>query len=205
MKKIAVCIPSGDMMHVDCAHSLLAAQDYLYRNRRNDIAFTYLNEKQTLLDVGRHRLVLLAQQVKADYIMWIDTDMKFKPDMIARLFDAGKDIVGAQAIMRAFPYASNTYDFDHKQVLYPPDIIEVKYIGTGFLLTKMEVFHKIGMPYFKCSFSDGSWQGEDLNFCDRARAEGYKIFCHGPISKGLYHMGVKNYGYEEPKAIEAKT
>jgi GT2 family glycosyltransferase len=168
---------------------------HVVRNRR-DIHLFFINEKQTILEVGRHRLVMNAMAIKADYILWVDTDMQFSYDTLTRLIDADKDVIGLQALMRAHPYASNAYDLEGNQVLYPDNIVEVKYIGTGLLLTKVEVFTKIGMPYFKTTYTEGHWQGEDLNFCDRVRAAGYKIYCHGPLSKSLFHLGVKKYGHE---------
>lgn len=196
--RIAICIPSGDMMHVDCAMSIMNMMAHVVRNRR-DIHILIINEKQTILEVGRHRLVINAIGLKADYILWVDTDMQFSYDSLTRLLDADKDIIGLQAVMRAHPHASNTYDMEDKPILYKDGTNEVKYIGTGFLLVKTEVFQKIGMPYFKVTYDNGKWQGEDLNFCDRARAAGYKIYCHGELSKNLYHIGNKKYGYGENK------
>lgn len=198
--KIAVCMPSGDYMHVDCAHSLNHMMIYTARERR-DIHQILINEKQTILEIGRHRLVLQAMAIKAEYILWVDSDMTFQYDSLARLVDSGKDIIGCQALMRCPPHASNTYDFEQKQVIYPENIQEVKYIGTGFLLVRTKVFETIGKPYFKTTYNDGDWQGEDLNFCDRARAAGFKIWCHGPLSKGLYHIGSKKYGYEKKEDV----
>lgn len=199
--KVAVCIPSGDLCHVDFTMSLCSAMAHVVRNRR-DIHCLIVNEKQTILEVGRHRLVCMAIGLKAEYILWVDTDMVFPYDTISRLVDSGKDIIGLQAIMRAPPHASNTYDFDRKEILYETGTKEVKYIGTGLLLTRTAVFEKIGMPYFKVTYQEDTephWFGEDLNFCDRARAAGYKIYCHCDLSKQLYHIGTKKYGYEDKK------
>ena len=195
---MAICIPSGDMMHTDCAMACMNMMAHVMRNRR-DIHLFIINEKQTILEVGRHRLVMNALGFKADYILWVDTDMQFSYDTLTRLIDSGKDIIGLQALMRAEPHASNTYDFEDKAILYCDDIREVKYIGTGLLLTKTEVFTKIGVPYFKTTYTPetGMWQGEDLNFCDRVRAAGYKIYCHGPLSKNLFHIGAKKYGFKQ--------
>lgn len=206
--RVAIALPTGDTMHTDCCRSLMAMEAYILRERK-DVHMFIINEKQTILEVARHRLVLLAMGHKCDYILWVDSDMVFSYDALSRLIDSGKEIIGVQALMRAEPHASNAYDFEDKQVLYPDDIVEVKRIGTGLMLVKTEVFEKIGIPYFKTTYNAETmmWQGEDLNFCDRARAAGYKIWCHGPLSKNLYHLGVKRYGFEAktvdlPKAAE---
>lgn len=195
---VAVCMPSGDYMHVDCAHALMHMMVYTGRERR-DIRAIFINEKQTILEVGRHRLVMQAMRFKADYILWVDSDMTFSYDSLTRLIDSGKEIIGCQALMRSEPHASNAYDMEGQQVIYPEKIVEVKYIGTGFLLVKTAVFEAIGKPYFKTTYdvATENWQGEDLNFCDRARVAGYKIYCHGPLSKNLYHIGSKKYGCEK--------
>lgn len=201
--RIAICVPSFDDVKADFCFSLSQMTAHIGRYRR-DIALLQHNEKNSVIEVARHRCVINALGYKADYICWIDSDMVFPQEALHRLVDTGKDIIGIQAIMRSPPHASNAYDFENKAILYPDGIVECKYIGTGFLLVKTQVYEKIGAPYYKVTYSEGGiWQGEDLNFCDRAHEAGYKIYCHGPLSKQLYHIGAKRYGYEPPAVPQA--
>lgn len=195
--RVALCMPCGDTIMTDCATSMWAQLAFILRERK-DISLFLINEKQTILEVGRHRLVMEAMKLRAQAILFVDSDMVFSYDSLSRLVDADKDIIGVQAVMRAEPHASNCYDFDDKPVLYSDEIKKIKYIGTGLILVKTHVFEKIGLPYFKSTYNkdNGRWQGEDLNFCDRAREAGFDIWNHGPLSKKLEHIGSKKYGFE---------
>lgn len=195
--RIAICVPSFDDVKADFCFSLSQMTAYVGRYRR-DIAMMQHNEKNSVIEVARHRCVLVALAYKADYILWIDSDMVFPQETLNRLVDMNKDIIGCQAIMRSPPHASNTYDIEGNAIIYPDKIVECRYIGTGVLMVKMDVYKKIGPPYYKVNYIEGGyWQGEDLNFCDRATEAGYKLYCHGPLSKQIYHIGSKRYGYED--------
>lgn len=195
--RLAICVPSGDTLHTDMAFSLMTALTYVARERR-DISYTLLNEKNSLLEIGRHRLICLALGMKAEAVLFLDSDMIIPKDLISRLCDAGKEVIGCNAIRRYPPHTSCGLNLDDTPISYEQTgIQEVKKLGTGVLLVHTKIFEKIGMPYFKVGYDNDVWTGEDFIFCERVRAAGYKIYCHNDLSKKVYHLGVKSNGYQE--------
>lgn len=201
--KIAIAIPSGDTLHADMAFSLMAALDHIVRHRR-DIGYTLLTEKNSLLHVGRHRLVCLALGMKVDAILFVDSDMVVPYDFISRLCDASKDIIGCNALRRYPPHQSCGENLDGSPIHYGQSGQSVvSRIGTGVILINTKVFKDIGPPYFETRWemeepekTAVSWVGEDFVFCSRAIEKGYKIHCHHDLSKQIYHLGVKPYGQD---------
>lgn len=55
---------------------------------------------------------------------------------------------------------------------------EVDAVGCSGLAIKREVFHRLKEPYFRFLFDDHGFliQGEDFDFCDRAKKAGFKIY-----------------------------
>lgn len=138
-----------------------------------------------------------------DYIMWIDSDIIFKPDQFFKLLKHEKDIVGGLYLMDGgtqFPVIKNWDEsFFEKngrfEFLTPLDISgksnleEIVYTGFGFLLVKKGVFEKITYPWFEPRFFNFSnnvvdFCSEDVGFCLKAREAGFKIHVDPTIIVG---------------------
>lgn len=111
------------------------------------------------------------------HLLFVDSDVMFAYDAIIRLIAHDVDIVGARYNKKVFPIESTV-----KQDI--TELSEVPFVPTGFLLINMEVFKKIGKPYF--SFEDGA-ESEDVYFCDKAIKNGYKVHCDPTLQIG--HLG----------------
>jgi len=74
--------------------------------------------------------------------------------------------------------------------LIPDDIwkkgglVEVDAVGAGSILYDMEVFKNIEPPWFEFHLEEGPPIGEDIFFCDKLRAAGYKIYVDCDIKVG---------------------
>ncbi len=139
-------------------------------------------EIQPLLGLGcyihTNRQMIADEAVKAgcSHLLFVDSDMMFGSDTIVRLMSNGKDIVGARYNKKMIPPVS-TVPGDLK------GLTEVPFLPTGLLLINTEVFTKIGKPYF--SHQDA--ESEDVYFCEKAKANGYQLFCDPTIQVG--HLG----------------
>jgi hypothetical protein len=193
--KICVCQPTGDMVYTDMMSSLIAAQAYVYQTSNHKL--TFINEKNSLLQVSRHRLVCHALGYKPDALLWIDSDMVFSYDLITRLADSGKDIIGINAVRRYPPHTSCGLNLDGTPINYDQTGIgEVEKIGLGCLLVAAKVYKDIGMPYYRVPYTNEVHIGEDFDFCTRVKEKGYKVYCHHDLSKKVYHLGVTPHGKE---------
>ena len=128
-----------------------------------------------LIDKNRNTIVTQAIEQGCSHILFVDTDMVFKPEAINQLINHDLDIVGARYNKRIFPIVSTVPNIT--------ELSEVPFIPAGFMLVDIEVFKKIGEPYF--SFTDT--ESEDVYFCQKAIKNGYKVMCDPTIEVG--HLG----------------
>jgi hypothetical protein len=101
--RVAICIPSrGDMM-MGTAFDLATMCGYDSRFRDGTQAIYTV--AGTLIFDQRNKLAEAALNEGADYILWIDADMRFPKQTIERLLAHDKDIVGVNATTRNYPVA----------------------------------------------------------------------------------------------------
>jgi hypothetical protein len=77
-------------------------------------------------------------------------------------------------------------------IAFSPDaandrLFEITGCGMGFCLIKREVFEKVPRPWFEYKDDGVELVGEDVYFCEKARASGYKVFADPTIL--LSHIG----------------
>ena len=95
------------------------------------------------------------------------------------------------------------------------NIIELRYVATGFMHTRREVYEKIKqveklpecnrkfgrelVPYFMPMVVEDQGEfhylGDDYCFCERVKRAGYKILADATIR--LWHIGKYKYGWED--------
>lgn len=191
--------------------SCLRLKDALHEmNVRHDFLLT----KGDSLIV-RARETSVAAFMKTDYerLMFIDGDIAFHPDDVARLWNLDADVA-----VGAYPWKDknkttvtswvNGYEVDLNDHAQP---FQVDYAGTGFMMIKRDTFERLDPlcpaydegevkgchGYFDLMYvdrADGTRNklSEDYAFCERVRRSGLGIWCEPSIR--LSHWGC--YGYE---------
>jgi len=133
-------------------------------------------------------------QIDYDYIMWLDSDMVFKPEDFTALLDMKVDIAtGIYKMADGTLYSTvkdcndeyflknGHYEFLTDELLEKEeDIFEVDYNGFGFMLVKKGVYENLEYPWFRPeweSIGEGikTFTSEDVGFCRQAIKAGYKI------------------------------
>ena len=146
--------------------------------------------------------------VDYDYIMWLDSDMVFKPEHFAKLLRVNQDIVSGLYLMDGGKqYATvQNWDYEHfgkhfsfefltpdivnkYQEDYPNTLLDVEYTGFGFILIKKGVFEEIGYPWFRPIYYDlpngiSDFCEEDVGFCQMAIKKGFKIYIEPSVVLG---------------------
>ena len=137
---------------------------------------------------------------------WLDADIEFEPDDVAKLWNLDADIAVAFYCMKRPDQPLSAWkggklvQIDDSMT----DPFEVDYAGTGFMLIKRKVVetlatkvqHYIGpdgrVPglYMTPIHNDGL-ESEDYHFCRLAREAGFKIIGDPTIRIG--HWGQKRY------------
>ena len=117
-----------------------------------------------------------------DWLLMIDDDHVFAPDLLTRLLSHEKDIVAALCLRRDEPYGPFCFEKEPTPGVYQPvnlhlhgpdELLKVRAVGTGAMLIRRQVFEKIADPWF--TITDSS--GEDMRFCAEASRNGFEIYC----------------------------
>ncbi len=153
----------------------------------------------SLIYTSRNKLAQKAIEIEADYVLWLDSDMVFPPDLLERMMDRLKkdklDILTGLYFRRVHPYTPVLFDklkmvgnvcnwTEFKEL--PEEPFEVGGCGFGCVLMDAGVFLDV-QGRFGNMFAPIANTGEDLAFCWRARECGYKIICDPDITAG--HVG----------------
>jgi len=189
--KTMIAVPCMDQVQTEFCQSLFNLQR---------VGNVYVKLLQcSLLVKSRTDLALMAVQEKADYILWIDSDMVFPDtlliDLMKDIEDGKKDIVAGLCHMRKEPYKPVLWSklrqgltaMENESeclVDYPRDgLFEVEGCGFGCIMMKTEVIAAVRDKYGDL-FGHLPGYGEDLSFCIRARGCGYRIWADPKIQVG---------------------
>ena len=151
---------------------------------------------------NRNQLVKLAKKVKADWLLQLDGDESFKPELLRMLMqtadqEAHPIVVGLYSNIANF-HEVGEGSFDVVDCIYaeqpngayfnarPPEDLQpfkIDAAGTGVFLTHMRVFDVIEEPWFWLDYihvkgaEKPQFMNEDLAFCRVAREHGFPIWC----------------------------
>lgn len=195
MKKILIAVPCMDMVQTRFCASLVM----LDKVEECRVSFT-LN---SLVWEARNNFCKQAIRDESDYILWLDSDMTFPRDTLARLLADDKDIVTGLCFRRTTPYTPCLFkelrktEDEIRFKGYGDDfprnrLFEVEGCGAAVMLMKTDCLFDIGHDWF----TPMKGAGEDTSFCIRAREKGYSIWCDPTIKighSGTVTVTVDNY------------
>ena len=174
--------------------------------------------KSPYVSNARNALTALFMRSEYDYLLFIDSDVEFKPEAVIRMLVTKKDIILTPYRVK-IPHDPNlvkytvSFENDEKVGILPEGLVEINEGPAGLMLIHKRVFKflmdsctrlKINHPHNKSSdpylynFWDttfdldrGLWRGEDISFCRLARDYGFKIYAN--IKSTTTHHG--SYGW----------
>lgn len=161
-------------------------------------------EEGTLLPAQRHALVAVAHKAGATHILFVDADMSFPPNALARLLAAECRVIGANCAKRSIPSGPTAANYVRGQkipVYSGPDahgMERVDRVGTGFLLIDMAVFEEVSAPWFETPWVPErlGFMGEDVAFCWKLAEANIPVFIDHDLSKEIGHIGSFDYRHE---------
>ncbi len=154
---VALGLPSGRTWE---ARTAAAVCGIVGCSVANGIQIGIISLEGSMITKQRNDLVEHARNLKADYLMMIDTDMVIPPDTVVRLLRHNKDVVGATYNKRVPPYETLGKLKGPKpseEELRAGGLREAELLPGGCLLIKMTVFDRIQWPYFHESYQ---WPGD---------------------------------------------
>ena len=146
-----------------------------------------------------------------DYLLFLDDDMVFKPDLLESLLKRKEKIVGGMTFIRSEPHEPSFYKLNSDGVTYNPiylwkknDLVECDAIGMAATLIHKSVFEEMkNISQFHKDiwgfFDNLNFTGEDLRFCRKARDLGFKVYCD--TSQLVGHITEKVIGFGDYKAM----
>lgn len=207
-RKIAICVPVRDQMHSACAFDLLRLQAYHARFKNDELRVFF--QPGTIIFDQRIDLAKQALEWGADWILWIDSDMRFPANTLEGLLSRCRDIVGANYPTRQLPPDPTAFRFDGEKwervhSRGKNGLEEVTGLGMGCMLTSTRVFKKLPKPWFMFGYSHATERpaGEDIYFSMLAEKEGFKTFLDHDLSHRVKHLGMIEFemAHVEPEAV----
>ncbi len=190
--KIFIAIPSLDTVPALFCQSLALLQ----RAGNTVVGF----EVGSLVYEARNKLARAAIRAEADYVLWLDSDMVFPPDLLQRMLkvcqEENIDFLTGLCFRRKPPYTPCLFDRLEKTdkgasytalMSVPDGRFQVGGCGFAGVLLSTDVLLSVASQFDGRMFDPMIGFGEDVAFCWRARQCGYEIWCDSDIELG--HIG----------------
>lgn len=207
--KTLIALPCMDTVHTIFMKSLLGMD----RPGQTGFAFSC----SSLIYDARNTLAKQAVNEGYDRVLWLDSDMDFRPDLLKQLsedMDEGRELVSGLYFKRKAPVKpviykdigmlKNENDDGMTPVAIPYDdypedsIFSIAGCGFGGCLVSVDLIKRIGEKY-GLPFSPIMGFGEDLSFCIRATELGVELFCDSRVKMG--HVGLGTITEETYKQL----
>lgn len=190
--KVFIAVPSMDMLPALFCQSLAMLQ------RAGDTVVGF--EMGSLVYNARNNLARQAIKAEADWVLWLDSDMVFEPNLLQKMLSVctenNIDFLTALCFRRKPPYTPCLFDrlervesgASYTAIMSVPDgRFQVGGCGFAGVLLSTDVLMSVAAKFNGRMFDPFEGFGEDVAFCWRARQCGYEIWCDSDIEMG--HVG----------------
>lgn len=195
--KVCVSIPAQDSV---LTTFMTDATNLFFYSRNKGIDITYSTMNGCYLDLLRNQLIQEALKVKPDFILMLDSDMKFPPNTLERLMLADKEVIGCNYTRRRAPFDPIACTFEDPNKRLDPmvnfGVSRVSLLPTGIMMIKPAIFERIKYPWFENIWrkSDNRLVGEDVVFCAKVQEEAKTfVYCDHDLSKEVAHSGQMDF------------
>ena len=191
MTKVLVAVPTFDSIEPDTFKSIYGLEIPLGISVKFDFVRGY--------DVSRARNLIAKEtlQYQFDYVLMVDSDIILPSWALARLLEAGKDVIlGWYPRRKSTDGKTELFSLGKKDFLDDNNIniseingtepVEIKGGGLGCGFIKASLFPALGKnTWFKyVEYDDGAVLSEDNYFCSTATKAGFKVWFHPQVRCG---------------------
>lgn len=194
-KKILIAIPTAKYIEPETFKSiydLIVPEGY-------QITFQYFYG----YNIDQIRNLIADWVVKGfDYLFSVDSDIAFAPDTLKKLLSHDKDMVSGLYIQRK-PGQHVLEIYEHNNIggvtnipygkIKGRGLVEIASCGFGCVLVKSQVMKAVGYPQFvyHSAIDHRNTISEDVDFCKKALAKGFKIYADTSIK--CRHIGAGEF------------
>lgn len=215
--------PTSQQIHYLAEHSVISLITYSM-SKLSGVDIIYQPQEGVRTDRNRNILLEEAYKVNFDYMLWLDSDMRFPADMLVKYLEAKKavdwDIIGCLYFKGKPPYEpigyhtknpeNGKYKALHPDSVLPTDIIPVVALGYGGMMVSRKVYDSMGDDKWVRYGSNfhlpqpqpKEYQTHDFWFCEKAIEHGAKIYLHGGVRPT--HIKMVEIGYDDWKRESLK-
>lgn len=201
--RIAVAVPSHSVVPLGFAYDLANLAGFTASIVPDDTMLSLLTNEGTYVHRMRQELLERSLGFDADWLLWLDSDMRFPKDALVRLLAHREAIVGVNYATRKLPVGFTALKREGEWLATRESsagLEEVESLGFGCVLMDLRrVVPALGEPpWFRNDFEptpDGKLRpvGEDFFFCRRAREGGLRLFVDHDLSKLCAHVGTFDF------------
>jgi hypothetical protein len=226
--KVSICIPTHDMLPSHFAYDLAGLIGWTTRHYTGEGAIEEIGLHMvsgTYVHTARQDLLVAALQGGADYVLFLDSDMRIPKDALVKLLAHKKSMVGCNYPRRGVPpkYVAIKHSvrldedgnkIDGQLCETKPDstgLEEVEALGFGCVLIHKGVFGAMATVhdprekgpfwFFEYLPDIPTHVGEDVFFCRLARSVGTVIYVDHDLSKDIRHIGQLEYALDHTWAF----
>ena len=207
-RHVGIAIPCTDQVDAWFAHDLVnATAHHAYAFPDDNVTTSW--HQSALLAESRNVLVKGLIEQGCDYVVFLDTDMRFPQTLLNDLMRHELPVVAANCAKRRRPISAtarkeNPADPSKLDAVWPdPDkkegIEQVHVVGTAVMCIKTDVFFQIEYPWFHTPWhpDDQRLVGEDLYFCAQLKKAGVGLYIDHAVSWAVSHVGQYAYGMQD--------
>jgi hypothetical protein len=209
--KISIVVPTHEIVPAMFAFDLAQLVSFTVMSMPENTAIAVTFLPGTYIQCARQDLMKhVLYDSKDDYVLWLDSDMRFPKEAFVQLLQRKVAMVGANYSKRGIletPVAIKTIgrnEGETPEKLYTPEgatgLEEVESIGFGCLLMRMDDFRNLPPltegPWFEQTYRGDvdQWTGEDTFFCELVREKlGVRIMVDQDLSHAIAHIGQFEY------------
>lgn len=212
---LAVCVPCLDTWTAFTAFDMTALfaelhqhpiPIYKHQGIHGCLHPRLIIHQSSVLPLSREILVMKALELGAEWILFLDSDMRFPADLVHFLLSHKVDIVSCQYAKKSGP-KQPVIDYD-PEAGELKGLVNTQAIATGCCLIRADVFRRIPRPWF--AFVSGAEEhrpgdptstvlGEDIYFSRKAMACGYRLYVDFNLSKHIGHVGPVQFYLDGPR------
>lgn len=201
MMRLAICLPQTDTVRCEYSRSLALMMLRIgFENAGiDDVRIIYSGG--SIVQAVRQRIAEIAIENKeATHLLWLDADHTFPSDTAHRLLAHKRPFVGINATTRVPPVRPTAIKKPGERLVttrHSKGLERVWRMGFGIALIEARIFHAIPKPWFASEWIEKDdkleLQGEDIYFCEKAKAYGFVPMVDHDLTKETTHIGAVGF------------